>query len=329
MTDPRRLMGLLEGLNPAAWEISDRLASDPNRYGVAVHALAGGARLIDCGVQAPGGLAAGVEFARACLGGLGEVEVVPWMLGDVPLSACRVVTDHPLVACIGSQYAGWKIQAGKFFAMGSGPARAVAAVEPLYEKYPLHVKSSRAVLLLECSELPGNEVAAKVAERCGVPPASLTILAAATGSPAGSIQIAARIVETAMHKMMELGFDLKCVRSGVGLCPIPPVIRDTMRAIGRTNDAVLYGGEAHLTVDTEDEMLSGLVAKIPSSASRDHGRLFYDLYRQYGEFYKIDPMLFSPARVSLGNLRTGRVFHAGSPAPELLRRSFGLGAPAP
>lgn len=326
MTDPRRLMGLLEGINPAAWEIADRLAADPIRYGASVHKLAGGARLIDCGVQAPGGYAAGVAYARACLGGLAEVEIVPWMLGDVPLSACRVVTDHPLVACIGSQYAGWKIQSGKFFAMGSGPARAIAAVEPLYEKYPLHVKSARAVLLLECSDLPGSDVATKVAERCGVPPSSLTLLAASTGSPAGSIQIAARAVETALHKMMELGFDLKSVHSGVGLCPVPPVIRDALRAIGRTNDAVLYGGEVHLTVEAEDEMLAGLVRRIPSSASRDHGRLFYDLYREYGDFYKIDPMLFSPARISMANLRTGRVFHAGSPSPGLLRRSFGLEA---
>ncbi len=323
MTDPRRLMMLLQTLNPAAWEIADRLAAGAVRYGVVVHTLPEGTRLIDCGVQAPGGLAAGVEFARACMGGLSEVEIVPWTLEEVPLSACKVATDHPMISCIGSQYAGWKVQAGKYFAMGSGPARAAAAVEPLYEKYPLQVKSPKVVLLLECSDLPGAEVAQKVASRCGVPPASLTILAASTGSPVGSIQIAARIVETALHKMMELGFDLKSVRSGIGVCPIAPVIRDPLRAIGRTNDAVLYGGEAHLVVEAEDEMLSGLLPKIPSSASRDHGRLFYDLFRDYGDFYKIDPLLFSPARVSLANLRTGRVFHAGTLSPALLRRSFG------
>jgi methenyltetrahydromethanopterin cyclohydrolase len=110
----------------------------------------------------------------------------------------------------------------------------------------------------------------------------------------------------------------------VGLCPIPPVIRDPLRAIGRTNDAVLYGGDAHIAVDAEDEVLAALVGKIPSCASRDHGRLFYDLFKQYGDFYKMDPMLFSPARVSLANLRTGRVFSAGALAPELLKKSFGL-----
>jgi len=324
VTGPERLQAIIDKLNPGAWEIADKLAADPDRYGVEVHTLGNGSRLIDCGVQAPGGLAAGVEFARACLGGLAEVEVVPWLLGDAPLSACRVVTDHPLAACIGSQYAGWKIEAGKFFAMGSGPARAAAAAEPLHRNYPLRARPERAVLLLECSTLPGDEVAALVTERCSVHPEELTILAAATGSPAGSIQIAARVVETALHKMMELGFDLRTVCSGVGLCPIPPVIRDPLKAIGRTNDAVLYGGETHLAVDAEDEALAALVGKIPSCASRDHGRLFYDLFKQYGDFYKMDPLLFSPARVSLANLRTGSLFSAGAPAPDLLKKSFGL-----
>jgi methenyltetrahydromethanopterin cyclohydrolase len=323
VADESRFASQLESLNSNAWEIADQLEANAARYGVEARWLASGARLIDCGVKAPGGITAGVLFARACLGGLGEVEVVPWMLGEIPLSACRVMTDHPLVACMGSQYAGWKIQIGKFFAMGSGPARAVAAVESLFDKYPLRVKADRTVLLLECSEMPGDEVATQVAARCGLPPDSLTLMAAATGSPAGSIQIAARIVETALHKMLEVGFDLTRVRSGVGQCPIAPVIRDPLRAIGRTNDAVLYGGEVHLAVESEDEMLGPLALRLPSTASRDHGRLFHDLYQEYGDFYKIDPMLFSPASVSLANMTTGRVFHAGAPFPDLLKKSFG------
>jgi methenyltetrahydromethanopterin cyclohydrolase len=316
--------GVLPLLHARAWQIAERLAAEPERFGTQARRLQNGSLLIDCGVVAPGGLAAGVEFARACLGGLAEVEVIPWSLGEVPLAACRVVTDHPLAACIGSQYAGWKIQAGKFFGMGSGPARAAAGVEPLFERYPLRERAERTVLLLECSELPDEEVAAKVAGSCGVPPSSLILAAAATGSLAGSLQIAARSVETALHKMMELGFDLRQVRSGVGLCPISPVIPHPLKAIGRTNDAVLYGAEVHLAVDAEDEMLSGFIERIPSASSKDHGRLFYDLFKEHGDFYKIDPMLFSPARVSVSNLRTGRLFAAGRSCPDLLRRSFGL-----
>ena len=323
MTHEARLRAEIERLNPAAWQIADRLAAQPIPNGVEVRTLDGGTRFIDCGVSAAGGLVAGVEFARACLGGLAEVEIVPWRLGDLPLPACRVVTDHPLAACIGSQYAGWKIEKGKFFAMGSGPARAAAAVEPLYQRYPIRVRAKQAVLLLETSALPGADVAAEIAQRCGLEPQDLTLLAASTGSPAGSIQIAARSVETALHKLMELGFDLHQVRSGVGLCPIAPVIGDALKAIGRTNDAVLYGSEVHLVVDAEDDQLADLAPRVPSSASRDYGKLFYDLFKQYGDFYKIDPMLFSPASVSIANTRSGRVFHAGKLSPDLLRKSFG------
>jgi len=323
MTDEARLRAEIEIMNPAAWEIADRLSALPIPNGIEVRILEGGSRVIDCGVKAPGGLVAGVEFARACLGGLAQVEIVPWRLGDVPLPACRVVTDHPLAACIGSQYAGWKVEKDGFFAMGSGPARAAAAIEPVYQKYPLRVRPERAVLLLETSALPGGGVAAEIAERCGVTPPSLTILAASTGSPAGSIQIAARSVETALHKLMELGFDLHQVRSGVGLCPIAPVSRDPLEAIGRTNDAVLYGCEVHLIVEAQDDLIANLAPRVPSSASRDFGKLFYDLFKQYGDFYKIDPMLFSPAAVSITNMRSGHVFHAGEISPDLLRKSFG------
>lgn len=323
MTDEARLGAEVKMLNPAAWEIADRLAAHPVPKGVAVCTLDGGTRVIDCGVNAAGGLVTGVEFARACLGGLADVEIVPWRLGDLPLLACRVVTDHPLASCIGSQYAGWKIEKGKFFAMGSGPARAAAAVEPLYQKYPIRVRAKQVVLLLEASALPGAEVAAEVAQRCGVEPQDLMLLVAATGSPVGSVQIAARSVETALHKLMELGFDLHQVRSGVGLCPIAPVIGDALKAIGRTNDAVLYGSEVHLVVDAEDDQLADLAPRVPSSASRDYGKLFHDLFKQYGDFYKIDPMLFSPASVSIANTRSGRVFHAGKLSPDLLRKSFG------
>ena len=44
--------------------------------------------------------------------------------GRAPL--VQVVTDHPVRACLASQYAGWAIKEGKYFAMGSGPMRAAA-----------------------------------------------------------------------------------------------------------------------------------------------------------------------------------------------------------
>ncbi len=318
----------LSRMHEEAVRIADALAERAPLLRVETTHLPNGARLIDAGVKARGSHEAGRLFAEACLGGLGRVTIATRALGSAVLPEARVTVDLPLVACIGSQYAGWKIQKGKFFAMGSGPARSLAAAEPLFERYRLKSHAPRSVLLLETGALPAAEVAEMVASRCGLPPDGLTLVAAATASLAGSTQIAARSVETALHKLMEIGFDLASIVAGAGACPIAPGHPDALRAIGRTNDAILYGSEASLWVRCDDGAIEAVLERVPSSASREHGRLFYDLFKEHGDFYAIDPMLFSPARVTFVNETTGRVFSAGTLNEELLLRSFGIGAGA-
>ena len=160
------------------------------------------------------------------------------------------------------------------------------------------------------------------AKKCGLPPGDLWLVIAPTASLVGSVQVSARIVETGLHKLMELGFDLRSVISGFGTCPLSPVAEDDLRAIGQTNDCVLYGGRVWYTVDAPDEAIEAVADRIPSSSSKDYGTSFYDLYRQYGDFYQIDPMLFSPAEVTISNIRTGRSFRAGRVDPGLLERSL-------
>jgi methenyltetrahydromethanopterin cyclohydrolase len=131
------------------------------------------------------------------------------------------------------------------------------------------------------------------------------------------------VVETALHKLLELGFDVGKIVTGFGSAPLAPVAKNDMRAIGRTNDCILYGGSVHLTLDAEDDELAELAPRVPSSSSRDYGTPFYDLFQRYGgDFYKVDPHLFSPARVSLTNLRSGRSFEAGRLNAEVLRQSL-------
>jgi methenyltetrahydromethanopterin cyclohydrolase len=318
---------ILERMHAGARHLADALEADAARLGVDVTHLSDGARLIDAGVRVPGSIEAGRLYAECCLGGLGRVAVEPARLGAATLFEAHVAVDHPLVACMASQYAGWKIQVGKFFAMGSGPARAIAASEPLFEKYPLKSRAETAVLLLETGVLPGSEVADHVASRCGVAPGRLTLVAASTGSLAGCVQIAARSVETSLHKLMELGFDLTSIVAGAGTCPVAPGIPDALLAIGRTNDAVLYGARVSLWVRSTDRAIEEVIDRVPSSSSRDYGRPFYDLFRERGgDFYAIDPMLFSPAQVTVTNVATGRVFSAGAIDEGMLLRSFGIEA---
>jgi methenyltetrahydromethanopterin cyclohydrolase len=223
-----------------------------------------------------------------------------------------------------SQYAGWQITGEKFFAMGSGPMRAVARREPLFEQLGYTEQSDRVVGVLETSQLPTPEICRKIAEQCQVTPDHVILLAARTASIAGTVQVVARSVETALHKLHELGYDLANVVSGFGSAPLPPVAADDLAGIGRTNDAILYGGQVTLWVRDSDARLAEIGPQIPSSASRDFGEPFAAIYERYGrDFYKIDPLLFSPAVVTLVDLTSGKLHHFGQMRPDVLGKSFG------
>lgn len=312
-------------VNERAAAIVRRMVAQAEVLGVAVRILSNGATVIDAGIEVAGSLAAGQLFAEACLGGLGEVGFTHLSFDGLWLPGVSVRVERPAIACMAAQYAGWAVKVKsarpKFFAMGSGPARALYAGEPLFEHLNYRDQSEVAVLLLEGRQLPGEEVAAYVAARCGVDAANLTLVIAPTASLVGSVQVAARVVETGLHKLTELGFDVEQVVAGFGTCPLSPVAGDDLKAIGLTNDGVLYGGQVYYAVQTGDEALEAIIERVPSSASRDYGTPFYDLFQRYGgDFYQIDPLLFSPAQVTFNNLSTGRTFHAGGVNVELLRR---------
>ena len=311
-------------MNDAAAEIADRLADQGDALRVRTARLPGGARVIDAGVEVDGGIEAGLALARICMGGLGQVVCTPVQIGSQSHTGLIVWTDHPAVACMASQYAGWSISVGKFFAMGSGPLRSHARVErELFEKLGYEEQAEEGVLVLESRTLPTDEVAEWVAAKARIQPAALTFVVAPTASLAGGVQISARIIETGLHKMETLGFDVRRVVSAIGTAPLPPVAKNDLRAIGRTNDCILYGGQARYTVRAGDNELQELAERVPASASRDYGTPFYEIFQRYGgDFYKVDPLLFSPAEVWLTSTETGRTFHAGRLNPEVLEASL-------
>jgi methenyltetrahydromethanopterin cyclohydrolase len=311
-------------LNDRALELADRLVADAEAARVAVSTLPNGTRVIDCGAQAAGGFEAGRAFGEVCMAGLGRVEYAPLVLDGRWFPGVTVTTDRPAVACLAAQYAGWRLDRDGYFAMGSGPGRALIRAEELYDDLDWDERASAAVLCLETREPPPAEVADFVAERAGVSPAALTLLIAPTASVAGGVQIAARVVETALHKLHELDFDVRRVVAGFGSCPLPPVAGDDMAALGRTNDAMLYGGQVHLTVEgDDDDALRELVERLPASASSDYGEPFGKVLKAANfDFYAIDPLLFSPAQIRLTSVGSGRSFEAGRVNLEVLERSF-------
>jgi len=311
-------------MNERAWALAEQCIARADELRLAVHTLASGTRVIDAGIEAPGGLGAGRALAALCMGGLGHVELTSLTIGGDSWAGLHVWTDHPPECCMASQYAGWAIDPAGFFAMGSGPLRAKARVEKaLFEKLGYAEAATRGVLVLEGRTQPTEEVAQWIAAKAGIAAASLVVAIAPTASLAGGIQIAARVLETGLHKMDAIGFDVRRVVSAAGSAPWPPIARSDVRAIGRTNDCILYGGQARYVVLADDDELAAIAERLPASASSDYGTPFYDIFKRYdNDFYKIDPMLFSPAEVWLTSAASGRTFHAGGTDAGVLRRSL-------
>jgi methenyltetrahydromethanopterin cyclohydrolase len=286
-----------------------------------------GETLIDSGSENVGSIAAGLRIAEICTGGLADVSLAPSSLAPRWPWAISVRSSQPVIACLASQYAGWRLSDkdgnDSFFALGSGPARALARREPLFEMLTYADSATSAILVIESSRPPPAKIVAEVAQDCRVNPQDLTIIFAPTQSLAGSTQIVARSLEVALHKTHELHFPLERVVEGIGAAPLCPPHPDFVTAMGRTNDAIIFAGQVQLFVTGPASEARMLADKLPSRASRDYGRPFADIFKAVkGDFYAIDPMLFSPAKVIVTALETGDSFQSGEIDVDLLDASF-------
>ncbi|MGH6734668.1 MAG: methenyltetrahydromethanopterin cyclohydrolase [Methyloceanibacter sp.] len=300
--------------------------ADALRIGVTQGSL--GETLIDCGVKAVGGLEAGRQLAEVCLGGLGKVTIETTNTEATWPFMVTVHTSQPVIACLGSQYAGWSLSVDdngkKFNVLGSGPARAMGSSEKLFEELGYRDEASSAALVIEADKAPPRALVEHVAKACKLPPERLTILYAPTSSLAGTVQIAARCLEVALHKAHELHFPLKHIVDGIATAPLPPPTPGFVEAMGRTNDAIIYGGRAQLYVTGDARAAKKLADELPSLKSKDYGKPFAELFAAVkGDFYAIDPMLFSPARVTVTALKSGESFESGHIDTAILSRSFG------
>ena len=314
-------------VNALAAPLIERLVADAGLLRLSVSRSADGARMVDAGVHALGSIEAGRRVAEICLGGLGTVTLAPsGPIARWPYTV-TVHTADPVLACLGSQYAGWHLadEAGNtgYFALGSGPGRAVARVEELFEELGYHDTAATTALVLEAGGPPPEGVVAAVAEAAGMAPEDLTFIFAPTQSLAGSTQVVARVLETALHKAHTVGFDLRAVLDGIGSAPLSPPHPDFLRAMGRTNDAIIYGGRVQLVVDADDADARQLAEQLPSATSSDHGAPFAEILAGVdGDFYRIDPALFSPAEAVVVSVRTGSTFRGGRLEPDLVDASF-------
>ena len=328
------LMTQKASVNQLAHPLVKQLIDQADKLRVGVDVLENGCTIIDAGIQHVGGLEAGRIIAEICLGGMGTVTITHSTYTDNwPLSV-NVHTGNPVLACLGSQYAGWSLSHEKYYALGSGPARAMATkqkdgqtlpVEELYQELAYHDESDCPVLVIENDAIPPLAIIEKIAAACGVEPAKLTIIVTPTSSLAGGVQVVARVLEVAMHKAHALHFPLENIVDGSGFAPICPPHPNFVKAMGRTNDAILFAGQVHIFVKGSDEEAKKLADALPSSTSKDYGKPFADIFKACDyDFFKIDAMLFSPASVIVTAVESGKTFRAGHIDNALLDQSFGL-----
>ena len=312
-------------INRLTQPLLENLKRDADALRLKLETLSNGTTIIDAGIDARGGLEAGRRIAEICMGGLGHV-ALNIGIGKWPLSL-SVHAANPVLACLGSQYAGWSLSHGEgkgaFHALGSGPGRALAQKEKLFDELGYRDSAAATCLVLEVAKTPPLEVIDKVIRDCRVAAEQLTFILTPTQSLAGVVQIVARVLEVALHKVHALGFPLDQIIDGAGAAPLPPPAQDFMTSMGRTNDAILFAGRVQLFVDCSDDDARNLAEALPSSASRDYGKLFGQIFKDVGyDFYKIDPMLFAPAEVVVSTLNGGKTFRAGNVNDDLLDLSF-------
>ena len=315
-------------VNQLAWKLAEKLLNNQAFYGVHASKTSAGATVIDAGVNVPGGFQAGKIFTEICMGGAGKAQLGFKAYGDLSLPSITVSSDHPVVAALGSQFAGWRIkEPDDSIAIGSGPARALALKpKKVYQAIGYKDDSDKAVLTLESNSLPSDALIEKVTGACNIAAENLIAIVAPTASVAGLTQVTGRVVEVGIHKLRTLGLNPKLIRYAMGYAPIPPRCGEFEVAMARTNDAILYGGTVYLVVEHDDEdALQKTVEQAPSNTSKDYGKPFLQIFQEADrDFYKIDHNLFAPAVLMLNNAKTGRVFKAGEINSKVLADSLGF-----
>ena len=314
-------------INKTVKPLVEKLLDTADQLNIGVHTTDGGAKIIDAGINYNGCLESGRLITEICMGGLGKVDLT--MSSNTPNwpLTINVHSTDPVLSCLASQYAGWNLSFVKeednFNALGSGPCRALALKEDLFDDLNYSDKFYSTVVVLEVDRNPPQEIIDKITNDCGISEKNLTIILTPTRSLSGSVQVVGRVLDVGMHKLHEIGFPLDKVIDGFGSAPVPPPAPDFLIGMGRTNDAILYGGTVHLFVDVPDDEAFELAKRLPSSTSSDYGKPFADIFKEYKyDFYKIDKLLFSPAKVIVSTIKTGKTFIEGSTNIDLVEKSF-------
>lgn len=325
-------------INNLALLIVEKIIKNKEFYGAKVNKLSSGATIVD---MTNASWIGGKLVGEICMGGLGSVKFTSYDLDGHYIPAVNVYTSEPIISCMASQLAGWSVKLKKevekdgqikkkvvFQSLGSGPARAKSRGEKLFEELEYTDDSDCAVIFFETRKMPDEEVMAIVSDKCKVDASKTYAVCAPTACLTGSIQVAARIVETGIHKLHEIHFPLEVIQDGFGTTTIAPIAKDDFAAMGLTNDSIIAAGMTFYTINVEKEKeaeLFELLKKAPANKSSSYGKPFNEIFKAADyDFYKIDPGLFAPAIYTVNNIKTGKSISVGELNHDLLKQSYGL-----
>ena len=306
-------------VNERAYSIFEDLKEFAEDYCVEVHTLENGAVVIDCGVKAKGSYDAGMMFVQMAMGGLAGVNVQMDKIGDFTIPFIYVHTDYPALSCLGCQMAGWMIKTDDFSGFASGPARALALKpKKLFDYLDYEDDTEYAVVTLESNKLPDERVAEFIAKACDVDVSEVYMVVTSSNSLVGTIQIAGRVVEVALFRARDLGYDVRLISNAIGRCPIPPVLDEELKTMSLANDCIAYYGSVYIYAERFDEILES--ATFDKTAY--YGKSFYEIFKSAGDLYNVDPSAFSPAQLVVN--AGGVVKSFGRLDAGILLKSFGL-----
>lgn len=314
-------------LNKRAMAVVREIIDDAEALGCKVFKMDCGVTVIDMGLECKGSWRAGLLFTRACMGDMAQVQLGTFRLNDdYSFAAVEVYTEQPVVACMASQIAGWKLGEGEYATIGSGPARALAVVASdwYFSMTPYRDKHDEAVLCIQDVKYPDERIGLQVAEACGVKPEDTYLLVAPSTCMVTSIQVSARIIEQVCHKMYEKGFDASQIVMARGRAPIAPVVTDELKTMGRINDALIYGSETEFWVDSTDAAIAKVIHQLAGkTSSPNYNELFEEVFDKAGrDFFFVDHDVHSIGKIQIHNINTGKAFTAGEVNYSLLERSF-------
>ncbi|WP_255148825.1 methenyltetrahydromethanopterin cyclohydrolase [Halorarius halobius] len=310
----------MQSLNRMALELVDEAIEFADELAIETRELAGGATVLDFGVETFGGYEAGLLLAEIQTGGLATVQTESGTVDGAPMPHVKLHTDHPALALLCSQKAGWELSVDGFEGLGSGPARALVAEEDVFRRTGYADACEFATLAVESDELPEQAVADHVADMTDSEPGSVFLPTFRTDSIVGSTVLAARAAEMAAFRLTELGYDPAALLTAHATAPVAPVADDYETAVGRTNDALAYGAQVHLTVEDEFDRFD----ELPSTARDEYGVPFEQIFDDADwEFYDVPTEVFAPAQVTV-DVVGGPTHALGATDETLLAQSFGL-----